>query len=300
MKFLSPERLGALYAASSGLCYGLVGYFGIRIIDAGSSVSSMLFWRFFVATVFMGLLLIPQYKQVLQSGMQGLKAFLYGMLFYGSSTTIYFIASQYIGTGLAMVIFFTFPAMVMLINVLAYKATIGKIYYLAFAMIAVGLAFLVNPESISFDLYGIALGVLCAFLYAIYIAATKKITLPPMVSTLLVSAGCMMSGLVFALYDSSFTVPVDYASWCNILCMGLICTAIPILLMLQGFKYISSEKASMLSVLEPVFVVIFGIVLLGEAVCGKEFIGIAAVLSGALLTLFSDRESVVLVDNAKK
>ncbi len=296
MNFLSTQQRGALYAALSGLCYGLVGYFGISIIDAHLSVYTMLFWRFFVATAFVGLLLIPQYKEVIRLDVQYLKAFLYGLLFYGTSTTLYFIASQYIGTGLAMVIFFTFPAMVMLINVLFYKASVRKSYYGAFTLIALGLYFLVNPETFSFDLYGIGIGVLCAFLYACYIAATKKITLKPMVSAFMVSAGCMMTGLLLALFDGSFQVPSNLHCWVDIISMGLVCTAVPILLLLQALKYISSEKASMLSVLEPVFVVVFGIVLLDEAVSGMEFLGIVVILSGALITLLGHAEKPVTIE----
>ena len=122
----SDQHRGSLLAIASGLCYGLVGYFGVRIIEENFSVSLMLFWRFFVATVFVGALLIPQYKQI-PLDRQALKAFSYGMLFYGVSTTLYFVASEYIGTGVAMVIFFTFPAWVMVINRIFFKSTIPKV-----------------------------------------------------------------------------------------------------------------------------------------------------------------------------
>ncbi len=293
MKLLSTQKLGSLYAISSGFCYGLVGYFGISIVDAGFSVSTMLFWRFFVAAIFMAILLIPQYKQLFSLDRQSTKVFLYGMLFYGTSTTFYFIASQYIGTGLAMVILFTFPAMVMIINMVVYKASIRKMYYVAFAMIVLGMTLLVKPENFSFDLYGVALGILSAFLYACYISATKHITIPPKLSTFMVAAGCMCTSLVFAIGEGDFGVPNDFVSWSNIFGMGLICTAIPILLLMQGFKYISSEKASMLSVLEPVFVVLFGILLLGEEISRGELFGIVVILSGALLTLFIENPKVL-------
>ncbi|MCE5293758.1 MAG: DMT family transporter [Chlamydiales bacterium] len=283
---LSNQHVGALFAISSGLCYGLVGFFGVSFIEAGYSVSAMLFWRFFVATVCVGVMLLPQIKQVFTSGSHAVKAFLYGLLFYGTSTTLYFMASQYIGTGLAMVILFTFPAMVMLINMVVYKATIRKMYVVAFGLMLLGMVFLVNPNSFSFDLYGIGLGVLSAVLYACYIAASKHINLSPLVSTLMVSAGCMSTSLIHSITENSFRVPQELESWLWIIAMGTICTAIPILLLLQGFKYISSEKASMLSVLEPVFVVFFGILLLGEEVSAQELLGVFIILSGAMMTLF--------------
>ncbi len=290
MKLLTTQQRGALYAIGSGLCYGLTGYYGISIIRADFTVSSMLFWRFFIASLFMALLIIPQYKDLLRLDRQSLKAFLYGMLFYGTSTTVYFMASLYIGTGLAMVIFFSFPAFVMLINSFFYKQAIRKIYYVAFGLISIGLAFLVNPESLTLDLYGIALSILCALLYACYVAASKKISLPAMTSTFMVSLGCMMTSLIFALFDQSLHLPQTASCWIDIVSMGLIATAIPILLLLQCLKYISSEKASLLSVLEPVFVFIFGVLLLNEEIDAMKGIGIIIILSGSLTALFSKKE----------
>ena len=71
--------------------------------------------------------------------------------------------------------------------------------------------------------------------------------------------------------------------------IGVVATVIPILLMLHSLKYISSEKASLLSVLEPVFVVIFGVLLLGETLKPIHALGVVFVLAGALLTLLSHK-----------
>ncbi len=286
MNFISEQKLGAFCAAASGLCYGLVGYFGLHIIHDDFSVSTMLFWRFFIAASLIGLVLVPQFKQGVSLDKQGLKVFFYGLLFYGTSTTLYFSASEHIGTGVAMVILFTFPALVMLINMVVYKATIRKMYYLALAVIFLGMIFLVDTGGFSLDVYGISISVLAAFLYACYIVFTKKATLPPAISALLVSMGCMCASLVCALFENNFRIPLDLSTWFTLVCMGLFCTALPILLFMQGLKYISSEKASMLSVLEPVFVVIFGVLLLGEQLSGTQMVGILIILSGAIGTLF--------------
>ena len=59
--------------------------------------------------------------------------------------------------------------------------------------------------------------------------------------------------------------------------------------MLYSLKYISSERASILSVLEPVFVVIFGVILLGETLHPWHAVGVVFVLLGAMITLFSHK-----------
>jgi drug/metabolite transporter (DMT)-like permease len=58
------------------------------------------------------------------------------------------------------------------------------------------------------------------------------------------------------------------------------------LLLLKALKYIDAEKAATLSVLEPVFVLIFGIILLDEKITFIQTIGTIIVLLGALMVLF--------------
>ncbi len=286
MKFLSNYQTGALYAITSGLCYSLLGYFGVTIMQAGSSVFNMLFWRFLISALFALILLIPKYKTILQSPKAILKVLISGMVFYGTSSIAFFMSSSYIGTGLAMVIFFIYPAIVMIVNIAFYKAPFSKIYFLAFMIIIIGLVLLVDMQDFALDIIGVGLGIATAICYAMYMIVSEKIDVDPMLSTLMVSIGCMITCFISSLIDSSFNIPSGLNNWFNIIGIGLICTAIPILLLLQALKYIDAEKASTLSVLEPVFVLILGIILLDEKVTSMQILGTIIVLSGALMVLF--------------
>ena len=286
MKFLSNYQTGALYAITSGLCYSLLGYFGVTIMQAGSSVFNMLFWRFLISALFALIILIPKYKTILLSPKAILKVLISGMAFYGTSSIAFFMASVYIGTGLAMVIFFIYPAIVMIVNIVFYKAPFSKIYCVAFLIIIIGLTLLVDMQDFALDIIGVGLGIATAIFYAIYMVMSEKVEVHPILSTLMVSIGCMITCFISSLVDSSFSVPSGLNNWFNIIGIGLICTAVPILLLLQALKYIDAEKASTLSVLEPVFVLILGIILLDEKVTSTQILGTIIVLSGALMVLF--------------
>jgi drug/metabolite transporter (DMT)-like permease len=287
MNFLSDEQRGSLYAVISGLCYGFLGYFGVNLMNADLSVTNMLFWRFFLAALFMLPIVVLQYKNIFSSFKENLKIVFYGMAFYSTSAIAYFIGSNYIGTGLTMVVFFIYPAIVMLFNCILYNAKISKMYYLAFSMIIIGVVFLADLQELELDFLGIGFGILSALCYACYVVGSKRSNVSPVMSTFMVSIGCMVTCLIFSCLECSFFVPTYSNNWINIVGMALFCTALPILLLLEGLKYISSEKASMISVLEPVFVVIFGIILLGETVSNMQIVGTITVLSGALTALFS-------------
>jgi drug/metabolite transporter (DMT)-like permease len=297
MKFLSNQKTGALYAISSGLCYSLIGYFGITILQAGSSVSNMLFWRFLISSFCTLILLIPQYKTISFLRRDNFKVLLSGMAFYSTSSIVFFMSSIYIGTGLAMIIFFIYPAIVMIINIIFYKVPFSKAYGLAFFVIIAGLVLLVDIQNAAFNIIGVALGVIAAIFYACYIVASEKVVVDPILATLMVSIGCSITCFISSLIDSSFYVPINMDNWLNIIGIGLICTALPILLLLQAMKYIDAEKASTLSVLEPVFVLIFGITLLKEKVTTVQIVGGVIVLSGALMVLFSNAPKRINIDH---
>lgn len=285
MKFLSHQHKGSLYAISSGLCYGLIGYFGVLIIKDGVSIYNMLFWRFLIASIFALLIVSSNFKLLYANTTSSIRVIFYGMSFYSGSAIFYFLASQYLGTGLAMVIFFTYPAFVICFNILYYKTPINKIYYFAFPLLIMGMILLIDKHEFGFDILGLILGVLASFSYACYILASKNTAISPSISTLMVSIGCTITCGLTALAHQTLSLPTTFESWLHITALATICTTLPILLLLQGLKYISPEKASMLSVLEPVFVVIVGIALLGEQISLIQIIGIVTILFGALLTI---------------
>lgn len=292
---ISTEHRGSLYAILSGFLYGFVGYFGVSVIRSSISVTNMLFWRFFIASLIIGVLLSLQFKKTAYSRKDLGTAFINGAVFYGLSCMIYFFACPYIGSGLAMVIFFTYPAMIMLLNHFLYGRRIPTIYYFAVIIIIAGMCFFVDPSEVQFDIAGIVLSILSAFLYAGYIVSSKKITsLPPFISTFMVCLGCMTTFLFLSLANHSLAIPSAPAVWFNLLGISIISTTAPILLLLYSLNHINSEKTAILSVLEPIFVLIFGITLLGEPMKLQYVFGVVIVLTGALLTLFSQQTHVMV------
>lgn len=281
------RRIGSIYVALSGLFFGLIGYFGISIIHANISVNTMLFWRFLIASLFMGVIIIPEFKTLHARPRDLITAFIYGCLFYGPSSTLYFMAADAIGSGLSMVLFYTFPAMVLFMGFCISKQAVSRSYYVAVGVIIMGMVFLTLGDPRQFNLTGLWLSLLSAFLFALYMVFSKTSTASAHVDTLMVCLGSTLSALMMALFEHRFVVPDQMGIWLNMLGIGTLCTSIPILLLLKGLKDISALQASILSVLEPVFVIFLGVVLLGESITAVDYIGVVTLLSGALLALVS-------------
>lgn len=290
---LSSQK-GNWLAITSGFLYGLLGYFGMRLIGTGMSALNISCWRFLLSFILMLTIFLFSSRKC-HFTKEYIQAFLNGALFYAAPSSLFFLGSQYIGTGQCMVIFFSFPVFVMMLNRIFYGQVIKRRYFISFLIIIIGLIMLVDVKEVNFDILGIGLGLLSAVFYAFYVVFSKKIILPALPTTMMVSLGCFFTSLILALAQGSFFVPSHQEQWLSIIGLAIICTCVPIFLMLESLKYISSDRASLLSVLEPVFTVIFGVMLLGEILTMRALIGIIITLIGALtvsikLPLFLERK----------
>lgn len=278
------ETRGTLYVIISALTYGLIGYFGMSIINEGVSVSCMLFWRFLLSSIIVGAFIIPKLRSL--GKFRDLRnLFVFGGISYFITSITYFESSEYIGTGLAIVIFFTYPIFVAIINYLFFKIKICRKYLISIALIVVGMFCIIELKSLAVDVMGIFLAILSAVFYAVHVISTKEIKMDSYVSTFLIVLSSTLVSLLFSILDNTLAIPTSFDFIVNISGLTILCTVIPIILMLKGLVHITALKASILTVFEPVMVFIFGVILLGEQVTLIQTIGAIIILSGAVVTM---------------
>ena len=152
-----------------------------------------------------------------------------------------------------------------------------------------GLFMLKETSNHSPGFTGILYGVSAAIFYAFYIIGSKKYSNTPIdsnVLTTLLSLGCTLLFLVLSLSEHSLSLPTSRNTWIYILILGTVATAIPIQLMLEGLKHISSVRASIISVLEPLVTVMVGVFLLEESISLVQTLGACIILGSAVLVQF--------------
>lgn len=287
-KILQASTLIAL----SGILYGFLGYFGTTILREHLSITAMLFWRFFIAGSWMFLFSIKKQpaQQIFKMDKRILLfMFILGAIGYAGSSGFYFVATQYTGTGLAMVIFFSYPIIVALTSWITHKKNpaIGTIIILI--LMTLGLTLLRNPSGQSVSSLGIFFAMLSATCYAFYVMGSKHsavVAINSTVLTIIVCFVCALLLLALSLFTHSFSFPQTTRGWIYLLAFGVLATALPIQLMLEGLKYVSSMRASIISVLEPLVTVFVGILLLDESVSHLQLLGAFIILSSAILIQF--------------
>lgn len=292
---LSPQMWATVLLILSGVLYGSLGYFGTKILNDHFSVPNMLFWRFFTAFLWMLVFLFwkREKKSVTTFTKRSLlSAFVIGSLFYSASTTFYFLASQYTGTGLAMVIFFSYPVFVALYAWLTKKTQINKIAVFSLLTISIGMILLKGQGESALNVTGIIFSIASALFYACYVMSSKK-SAGVMSSELLTIVICLGNSIIFFVIANAthtFVIPHSFDTWLHIFALGIFATALPIQLLFEGLKYVSSLKASILSVLEPVITMLVGAALLNESISSLQLIGVCIVLLGATLIQFERQQ----------
>lgn len=287
----------SLLIALSGILYGFLGYFGTGILRENTSISTMLFWRFFIAGCWMILFIIKKNptEQVVISPISPyalLIMFFIGAIGYAGSAGFYFIATQYIGTGLAMVIFFSYPIVVALFSWMVQRKQLNLGTVFALLIMMIGLFLLQNSTKYSFSVIGIVFGIIAAICYAFYLIGSKKfssIIINSNILTIMVCFGCAFIFLTMAVSTGSFVFPNSIKNWIYLLVLGILVTALPIQLMLEGLKHVSAMRASIISVLEPLVTVFVGILLLDEAISYSQALGSFLILGSALLVQFQSK-----------
>lgn len=272
---------------SSAAAYGFLYYFGSNIIKENYSPYNVMFWRFLIASFLLFLILLPRAKEIHLSKKQFLLPLITNAPFHGAATSLYFVASTYIGGGPAEVLLFTHPVTVLFFNRFVYDAKIARICYVAIGLIIFGTALLADFGGANFSLIGVLIGAVSSIFFGLYIVFSKKngSGVDPILSAFLVCFGSVIICLIFSLIDQSFVVPNSAKTWINIFCLGAFCTALPIILFLKGLQFIASEKAAIISMLEPPMLILVGYILLSEKVTITQFFGIMIIMISTIIVL---------------
>ena len=235
-----------------------------------------------------GIILIFKKQLFLLDKREGGYAFGISSLF-GLSSIFYFMASKYIGTGLSMVIFFTFPTMVAVLSWF-FNGHRGTVLYFFASLFLTGLGIflLTDKGHLTINTYGFGLSALSALSYAFYMIIGKKEIrkLSPMLSSFAVTLGCMFFFFLASFGSHSFCIPESFILWVYILGISIIATVLPLYLMLLSLEYITSTEVSILSALSPIVTVIVGISFLNESLNWIQAIGILTVLGGSVIIQF--------------
>ena len=205
-----------------------------------------------------------------------------------------FIAFGRITVALALLAFYTYPAMVAIVAIVIERRRPDRVEIVALVL-ALGGMFLVvagqlDPAAgLVIDGIGLALALLAAVAQTVYIMTSRGYTAVPteQAATILLWTAALAFGLIALVTGSLDAIAEPFhnpAAWPYLLVAGLLGAGFPSLLFLAAIRLIGPVRTGILAMLEPVTGTVLAALILGEILGPIQLAGgILVIAAGVLL-----------------
>ena len=286
-------QLGYFYVAGCAFSFGLITTIAKLTYDEGASPQTVVFFRILAGSLMMGVWSVMSHRKNLKKIILksprfsnlpfAFLVFVIGFCIAGMSLG-YLSSVKYIPVSLSVLLFFTFPFWVLILNYFIDGVVVSRSNFLSFVLAFFGLAICLGPSWEVLDWRGIALvlgGALCSA--GMIIGASKATKLVSMTDLVFLSntVGVIFVGLLLYLTDSfSLSHTIDGWSGIAVICILFI---IGQLSLFAATKSIGSTQTSLILNIEPLVSIGAAIFLLGENLLFSQSLGVAVILLALIL-----------------
>lgn len=281
---------GYLLAAISAISYGLIPLFILPVKASHFSMDTTLFYRFFIAAMFILAYLIYKKESLKVNRSEFLILVLLG-LFYAVSAEFLFMGYDYLSPGIASTILFVYPVMVALMMTFFFKEKITVLTILSLVITIAGvIALSAKDGALDINLPGLLITLGSAAFYAMYIVVVNKAKISASgfkitFYSLLFSS--VFYGLKTLIMKESLLIP-NVELFFNFTAFAFVTTVLSMSALVYAIKSIGSTPTSILGALEPVMAVSVSVVLFHEILTSSLMIGIALILTGVIINIISE------------
>jgi drug/metabolite transporter (DMT)-like permease len=209
---------------------------------------------------------------------------LLGVFLYGAYSFQTF-GLQYTTAGNAGFITGLFVVFVPILStvILHQKPSLRSVFSVIVATIGLGLLSLQPGLKVN---TGDVLVLACAFIYSLHIIYMDRFVqrYDLLLLTLLQMAVVAVLQAASAFIFEDFVFPTDGFVWLTVIVCGVFASALAFFVQAWAQREISPVRTSVVLIMEPVFSVFFGIILLGETLTWRGWLGCALMLTGMLIT----------------
>lgn len=286
--------MAVLAAAAGSICVGTVPMFAIELYRGGMDPPSVLFWRYWIALLFLAPLAVYSGAGLLgEWRTAGLGLFLNAITLGAIQTFTYFRAIQTLPSSIVVTIFFTYPMFSVAIDQWAYGRKARWPTVLAVLLIFLGVLLTGWPHLTFQDVEPV--GLLCAILtpvvFSIYVAIAYRFTRRSSAfagaTYIYFGLGCTF-GLIVLLFGLERPATVD--GWTRLAAIATIGGALQIASFAYALPRLSASGYSIIVSLELVTVALLGVTVLGETLSPLQSFGVALVVIGIIVERLLRRE----------
>ncbi|MBM7798724.1 drug/metabolite transporter (DMT)-like permease [Microlunatus panaciterrae] len=286
-------RSGLVLALTSAASFGLSGPLAKSLLETGWTPGAVVAFRIGGAGLLLllpCLLLVRRSWRPTRRSMAGMTP--YGVAAVAGAQLCYFSAVQYLSVGVALLIEYTAPVLLILWSWLRTRRRPSRTVLIGAGLAMLGLVLVLNlTGELALDpvgllwAFGAAVGCCCYFL----LADGNDDAVPPIVMT---TAGTVIGALVLGLAAAAQVLPMHAGSRPTTLAghatswvlpaagLVLITAVAAYLTGIAGIRRLGSSMASFVALFEVLFAVVFAIILLAEVPTWTQAVGGVLVIAG--------------------
>ncbi|MUM76828.1 EamA family transporter [Pseudodesulfovibrio sp. F-1] len=276
---------GLIYAVISAAAFGSLAVLVKLGYDAGLSGAEMMQYRFTIAALILGLILLVRDRSLLAISRTGLAwCALIGMVIYWLQTSCFVRALETIPASTAALILYFYPVTVTLLSALIFRTKLARVVFGSLALVVAGCclvfydAFLKEADPTGL-LY--AVGAMCFFTCYLMVVQRALRNIKPLTATFYV--------MLFA--GVSFTLSGDPGAWLTPtwermafgLSLGVVPGVVAVAFLYMAVEKVGSAYASIFSSIEPVVTLAGAALLLDENVVLLQIGGTVLIIAGVVI-----------------
>lgn len=293
--------LGALIVLGSAALFGMLGPLSNAAYDAGLDPLTLVVWRSGIATLaILGVVAWLAHVRSLRIVRPGAvpprerRALVVATLAAAALNVCIFSAFELVTVALALLGFYTFPAMIAAVGVVTGREPLDRTRAIALVLALIGMGLVVigqlDPAAgVRFDALGLGLALGAAFSQTVFVTVSRDgyPSVPLVQATVVIMGGGVLAASAVAVVRGSpgaLVAPLADPSVLPLLVFAAIFTAaIPSLGFLAGIRALGGTRAGILMLFEPVVGVTLAAWLLGERLLPIQLLGGTAILAAAAL-----------------
>jgi drug/metabolite transporter (DMT)-like permease len=282
-----PVWPAALAAAAGSVMVGFMPLLAVQLYRAGVSAPSMLAWRYglgLVALIAASAAARHDFRAAWRGGAGWIT--LVGATLGAGQTLCFWESLHTLDTSVAVLLFYTYPALTLAFDRLIFKRPIRWPAALCIAVILLGAGLIMLPglRGQGLDPRGLMWILPSPLIYALYLAANSVLMRrhPP-----LIGASCLYLGLWAAFAGMSVWLGLDIPAapgiWLLLVIIALGPGALTVTLFSYSVPRLGAPSYAIIANCELVTVIAVGVLVLGETMTVSRAVGAALVLCGIAL-----------------
>lgn len=285
---MQSKLKGYLCGIGTAVCYGTNPLGALYLYEDGINANSVLFYRFALAVVMLGMLMAARRKSLKVSRRELSLLCALGVVFSTSSITLYF-SFCFMDAGIASTLLFVYPVMVAVIMALLFKERLPAVSVFAIMLALSGIAMLYHGDGgATLSTRGVMLVMFSSLSYAVYIVVVNKS--PLRMSSMKLTFYVLFFGMLTVLTNSFITglhiqMLTTPRMWSCAFMLALLPTVFSLVLMTISVHETGSTPTAVMGALEPLTAVVIGVAVFGEQLTPRLAAGIVLILTAVIMII---------------